>query len=178
MIFRITLLCVLLQLIPAMAFVSGIGPLASLTKQIVPPQLNEDPNPHCHHTKSKQRHTKRSSESLPYTVKHANYNDDNTFLRMQRDSNNDNTPAVTSRRSFVRLSSSGIATAALLGFFGVKPGYAGEVGARITNVVTTSDLGVSVRRSVVKGAQVIDNLDGRWEKFSGECGLWHKSVVS
>jgi len=160
-----------------MAFVSSIGPLSSLTKQIVPSQLDEDPNPHRHHTKSKQRHTKQSSESLPHTVKHTNYNHDNMSLRMQYDSNNDNTPAVTSRRFFVRLSSSG-ATAAMLGFFGVKPGYAGEVGARITNVVTTSDLGVSVRRSVVKGAQVIDNLDGRWEKFSGECGLWHKSVVS
>lgn len=53
----------------------------------------------------------------------------------------------------------------------VAPSYAGEVGAKITRAVTTSDLGVSVRRSVVKGAQVIDQLDGQWEKFSDNNGL-------
>eukprot|EP00566_Odontella_aurita_P011574 CAMPEP_0113565776 /NCGR_PEP_ID=MMETSP0015_2-20120614/22365_1 /TAXON_ID=2838 /ORGANISM="Odontella" /LENGTH=385 /DNA_ID=CAMNT_0000468011 /DNA_START=285 /DNA_END=1442 /DNA_ORIENTATION=- /assembly_acc=CAM_ASM_000160 len=48
---------------------------------------------------------------------------------------------------------------------------AGEVGARITRAVTQSDLGVSVRRSVVQGAQVMDKMDGRWEKFSDNFGL-------
>ena len=48
---------------------------------------------------------------------------------------------------------------------------AGEVGARITKAVTTSDLGISVRTSVVKGAQVMDQLDGKWEKFSDRFGL-------
>jgi hypothetical protein len=48
---------------------------------------------------------------------------------------------------------------------------AGEVGARITKAVTTSDLGISVRTSVVKGAQVIDQLDGQWEKFSDRFSL-------
>ena len=50
-------------------------------------------------------------------------------------------------------------------------GRAGEVGARITKAVTTSDLGVSVRTSVVKGAQFMDKIDGRWEKFSDTYGL-------
>eukprot|EP00978_Attheya_sp_CCMP212_P043184 scaffold277581_cov28-Attheya_sp.AAC.1 len=48
---------------------------------------------------------------------------------------------------------------------------AGEVGARLNAAVTQSDLGVSVRRSVVRGAQVMDKLDGQWEKFSDEFGL-------
>lgn len=48
---------------------------------------------------------------------------------------------------------------------------AGEVGARITQAVTTSDLGVQVRKSVVKGAQLMDQLDGSWEKFSDNYNL-------
>ena len=48
----------------------------------------------------------------------------------------------------------------------VLPCSAGEVGRRITEAVTTSDLGVSVRRSVVRGAQIMDALDLRAEKFS------------
>lgn len=48
---------------------------------------------------------------------------------------------------------------------------AGEVGARITKAVTTSDLGISVRTSVVKGAQVMDQMDGQWERFSDKYGL-------
>ena len=44
--------------------------------------------------------------------------------------------------------------------------YAGEVGRRITEAVTTSELGVSVRRSVVRGAQIMDAWDLRAEKFS------------
>ncbi len=48
---------------------------------------------------------------------------------------------------------------------------AGEIGAQITKAVTTSDLGLSVRTSVVKGAQVMDQLDGKWEKFSDRFGL-------
>jgi len=51
------------------------------------------------------------------------------------------------------------------------PVSAGEVGARITRAVTTSDLGISVRTSVVKGAQTMDQLDGMWEKFSDRYGL-------
>lgn len=59
----------------------------------------------------------------------------------------------------------------LAAMFVPQPALSGEVGARITKAVTTSDLGVSVRRSVVKGAQVIDSLDGKWEQFSDENGL-------
>ena len=51
------------------------------------------------------------------------------------------------------------------------PGSAGEVGARITKAVTTSDLGISVRTSVVKGAQVMDKIDGKWEQFSDRFSL-------
>lgn len=48
---------------------------------------------------------------------------------------------------------------------------AGEVGARITKAVTTSDLGIAVRESVVRGAQTMDKVDGQWEQFSDKFGL-------
>ena len=48
---------------------------------------------------------------------------------------------------------------------------AGEVGARITKAVTTSDLGVSVRTQVVQGARVMDKVDGYWEELSDKFGL-------
>lgn len=53
----------------------------------------------------------------------------------------------------------------------VLPSNAGEVGAKITKAVTQSDLGISVRAQVVKGAQVMDRLDGKWEQFSDQFGL-------
>jgi hypothetical protein len=49
--------------------------------------------------------------------------------------------------------------------------HAGEVGARITKAVTTSDLGIAVRESVVRGAQTMDKLDSKWEAFSDKFGL-------
>lgn len=52
-----------------------------------------------------------------------------------------------------------------------RTAHAGEVGARITQAVTTSELGLSVRRSVVRGAQIVDKLDGSWERFSDDYGL-------
>lgn len=64
------------------------------------------------------------------------------------------------------------AGAALLGStLLTQPSNAGEVGARINKAVTQSDLGISVRRSVVKGAQMMDQIDGKWEKFSDDNGL-------
>ena len=51
------------------------------------------------------------------------------------------------------------------------PAQAGDVGNQITQVVTTSNLGLSVRESVVRGAQVMDKLDGQWEQFSDSFGL-------
>ena len=59
----------------------------------------------------------------------------------------------------------------LIGVSGPSVANAGEVGARITKAVTTSDLGISVRTSVVKGAQLADKIDGQWEKFSDKYGL-------
>lgn len=47
-----------------------------------------------------------------------------------------------------------------------SPSTAGEVGARITKAVTTSELGIAVRRSVVQGAQIMDRLDQQAEQFS------------
>ena len=77
---------------------------------------------------------------------------------------NEATEQSSARRKmlFGALKASGLAAVLI-----PQPAFAGEVGARITKAVTQSDLGVSVRRSVVKGAQVIDSLDGKWEQFSG-----------
>lgn len=52
-----------------------------------------------------------------------------------------------------------------------KESLAGEGGAKITAAVTQSDLGQSVRRSVVKGAQVMDQLDQKAELFSDRFNL-------
>ena len=65
----------------------------------------------------------------------------------------------------------GVASAAVAGASFPAESLAGEVGARITRAVTTSDLGISVRTSVVKGAQMADRIDGQWEKFSDKYGL-------
>jgi hypothetical protein len=48
---------------------------------------------------------------------------------------------------------------------------AGAVGEQINKAVTQSDLGLSVRRSVVGGAQTMDKLDGQWERLSDRFGL-------
>jgi hypothetical protein len=52
-----------------------------------------------------------------------------------------------------------------------SPALAGELGAKITRAVTESELGISVRRSVVQGAQTFDRLDSQWEAFSDRFGL-------
>jgi hypothetical protein len=53
-----------------------------------------------------------------------------------------------------------------VGLVPALPSNGGEVGAKITKAVTQSDLGISVRTQVVKGAQVMDKIDGQWEQFS------------
>jgi hypothetical protein len=52
-----------------------------------------------------------------------------------------------------------------------KAANAGAVGEKINGAVTRSELGLSVRRSVVRGAQTFDSLDGQWEQFSDKYGL-------
>lgn len=65
----------------------------------------------------------------------------------------------------------GVVGTILIGVSGPSIANAGEVGARITKAITTSDLGISVRTSVVQGAQLADKIDGKWEKFSDKYGL-------
>ncbi len=78
------------------------------------------------------------------------------------------TKLFNDRRNFLNTISLGTVGAIIVN---VEPSYAGEVGAKITKAVTQSDLGISVRRSVVKGAQIMDKIDGKWEKFSDDNGL-------
>jgi len=52
------------------------------------------------------------------------------------------------RRALIRTTASGLLPFVLLP--STEPCFAGEIGAKITSAVTTSDLGISVRRSVVK----------------------------
>lgn len=85
------------------------------------------------------------------------------FQAQKADETNDEN---NSRRSFVKY----LATSAVI-LTSPSPASAGEIGARITKAVTTSDLGISVRTSVVKGAQMMDRADGQWEKFSDKFGL-------
>lgn len=80
----------------------------------------------------------------------------------------ESTKLFNDRRKFLNTISLGTIGAIIIN---VEPSYAGEVGAKITKAVTQSDLGISVRRSVVKGAQVMDKIDGKWEKFSDNYGL-------
>jgi hypothetical protein len=55
---------------------------------------------------------------------------------------------------------------------------AGEVGARITKAVTTSELGISVRRAVVQGVQVADSIDAQWEQFSDRFSIWVQHEIT
>ena len=77
----------------------------------------------------------------------------------------------TTRRNSLRILAAGFLTGGSITTGAASPSWAGEVGARITKAVTTSDLGISVRTSVVKGAQVMDQIDGQWERFSDRFGL-------
>lgn len=71
-------------------------------------------------------------------------------------------PSFTNRRNFFKCLS-------FLSSTILSPSicWAGKsVGESITEVVTESDLGVTVRRSVVRGAQIFDQVDKKWEQFS------------
>lgn len=51
------------------------------------------------------------------------------------------------------------------------PSYGGEIGEKITKIVTESDLGISVRRSVIQGAQIFDTMDQKIESISDQYQL-------
>ena len=77
---------------------------------------------------------------------------------------------LNNRRQILETTAVSVAsTFAVLGF--PRTAWGGEVGARITKAVTQSDIGISVRRSVVRGAQIMDSVDGKWEQLSDRFGL-------
>ena len=78
---------------------------------------------------------------------------------------------IDRRTAISRAIQSSALISATLGALDVRPSWAGEVGNKVNAAVTQSDLGISVRRSIVRGAQMIDKIDGRWEKFSDDFGL-------
>lgn len=78
---------------------------------------------------------------------------------------------IDRRTAISRAIQSSALISASLGVFDVKPSQAGEIGNKVNAAVTQSDLGISVRRSIVRGAQIMDKLDGKWEKFSDDFGL-------
>jgi hypothetical protein len=86
------------------------------------------------------------------------------------DNKNDNynnksyTSIVNIDRRRLIVSSLGVFVTALLAL--PDPSVAGELGTKITAAVTQSELGQSVRRSVVQGAQVMDQLDSKLESFA------------
>jgi hypothetical protein len=76
----------------------------------------------------------------------------------------------TARRSFLFNLASSASGLVLLG--GVsQPALAGEIGRRITEAVTTSELGKSVRQSVIRGAQIMDQIDAQTERWSDRLHL-------
>lgn len=85
----------------------------------------------------------------------------------QDDDDNDNPRNAIRRRQVLQ---SSITSLISLSQF-PQVSHAGEVGARITKAVTTSDLGIAVRESVVRGAQTMDQWDSKWEAFSDKFGL-------
>jgi len=120
---------------------------------------------HYHDNRSKQQ---LIVPSTPQSVS-SSYHRSAQHLRKDKSTDYDIKGPVSelnSRRFF--LSTVGIVCITIMG---IEPSVAGEVGTKITREVTQSDLGISVRRSVVNGAKLIDKLDGRWEKFSDENNL-------
>ena len=88
--------------------------------------------------------------------------------RSQFTNNNDRSVDSFQRRGMLL---STIPSTLLLVVVFPSPCYAGEVGARINAAITKSELGIAVRESVVRGAQVMDKVDGQWEQFSDKFGL-------
>jgi hypothetical protein len=83
----------------------------------------------------------------------------------------DNSNDIDRRAAISRAIHASALISATLGAFDIQPSRAGEVGNNLNAAVTQSDLGISVRRSIVRGAQMMDKIDGRWEKFSDDFGL-------
>jgi len=112
---------------------------------------------------------------LPSSSNARCYND-GTRLKSKPDLHDDAeaTSSDSSLRSFSRRSfTSGFALSLCSSVTAttIQPASASELGSMITKAVTTSDIGISVRKSVVKGAQMMDRIDGQWEKFSDDYGL-------
>ena len=112
----------------------------------------------------------RISITSPIILRNQKRKDDSSYIESTKEIENN-----SSRRSFLsQMVNSSAQISVMSGstfFLNTDPVNAGELGAKINAAVTQSDLGISVRRSVVRGAQVMDKLDGSWEKFSDNFGL-------
>jgi len=151
--------------IPALAFVSRCATPHSIDRYRQKPTISLQKT----HRLSYHNNDGRTALTMERGEEKGDGTDDEICTGCVVETTTANATSKRSRRSFVMESS--FLSTVLLATAAVEPSRAGEVGAMITKTVTTSDLGVSVRRSVVKGAQVIDSLDGKWEKFSDENNL-------
>jgi hypothetical protein len=98
---------------------------------------------------------------------HPNQND--TGAALVHKMYNPSATSDTQRRIFLQ----SITCSVLLASMTTAPSvcHAGELGERLNRAVTQSDLGIQVRREVVKGAQILDQLDGKWEQWSDKFQL-------
>ena len=93
--------------------------------------------------------------------------DETLLFQQHHDGEND----IDRRTAISQVMQSSSLVLATLGVLDVRPSWAGEIGNKVNAAVTQSDLGISVRRTVVRGAQWMDKIDGSWEKFSDDFGL-------
>jgi hypothetical protein len=137
--------------------------------------------PHRRRRRRRQQQPHLRWQQLNFCIKEQKENEDEIDMMMLYDDDDDDddddssTGGAYDNRSSITQRRRKVLQTLLIGGFSLiaapSTGRAGEVGARITKAVTTSDLGVSVRTSVVKGAQFMDKIDGQWEKFSDTYGL-------
>jgi hypothetical protein len=85
-------------------------------------------------------------------------------------SNKDNLITSSSRRRLLQYTASLASLTATPALAADEP----TVGNRLFSLVTQSDLGLSVRKSIVQGAQVMDQIDGQWESLSNRFNLGYQ----
>jgi hypothetical protein len=102
------------------------------------------------------------------TQRYTTLDGDNEIILCKRNELLTKNLMLTPRRNFLKQCStcSTIVTTSIIIGSTSQPCNAGEIGRQITEAITTSELGISVRRSVVRGAQIMDQIDLQSERLS------------